>query len=282
MNGLFEPSDWISAVAVAIVAELGFVAMMSSPERPAHLGDISDERAKPMAVAITPVVPDAPLLKLGTRRPGGLPAAWQRKAKPAERRPDPKGPLPTPHAPTTREAIPTAPVVSSEPPPPLLAPSLSSTPGSTPGSTEDAGAAGPVASSEPTGPSDAGTGPLGDPGGSKHGTETDPLKARALNLYRAQLSGWFLSRFSIRGKVPFERLKALRATATVSIGSDRRVTGFSVAATGDAAFDAEVRSTLQRIQSSGIELPAPPPLYPDVLGQSLPVTFQCSVRRLCE
>jgi len=51
---------------------------------------------------------------------------------------------------------------------------------------------------------------------------------------------------------------------------------------GDATFDAEVQATLARIQSSGAELPAPPPMYPDMLGQSLPVGFQCSLQKFCE
>jgi hypothetical protein len=51
---------------------------------------------------------------------------------------------------------------------------------------------------------------------------------------------------------------------------------------GDPTFDAEVRSTLAGIQSAGTELPAPPPMYPDMLGKTVPVGFQCNVRKLCE
>jgi hypothetical protein len=101
-------------------------------------------------------------------------------------------------------------------------------------------------------------------------------------MYRAQLAAWFAARFDIRGKVPFDKLKTLHATAVVSITGDRRVGSFSVTGSGDATFDAEVRATLSRIQSSGAELPGPPPLYPDMLGKSLPVGFQCTVRSQCE
>jgi hypothetical protein len=51
---------------------------------------------------------------------------------------------------------------------------------------------------------------------------------------------------------------------------------------GEPTFDAEVQATLARIQSSGTELPAPPPNYPEILGKSQPIGFQCTIRRQCE
>src|SRR5215469_6273263 len=102
-------------------------------------------------------------------------------------------------------------------------------------------------------------------------------------MYRDQLMRWFVERFSIRGKIPFDQLKKLHATAIVTVTPDRKVGGFSIVkASGDATFDDEVRATLTRIQSSGIELPAPPPMYPDMLGTSRPVSFACSDKKSCE
>ncbi len=119
--------------------------------------------------------------------------------------------------------------------------------------------------------------------GAANGTETDPLKGRAADMYRAQLAAWFAARFQIRGKVPFDRLKTLHATAVVTVTADRKVGSFSVVKpSGDPTFDAEVNATLARVQSGGVELPAPPPMYPDLLGQALPVGFQCTVQKLCE
>jgi hypothetical protein len=67
------------------------------------------------------------------------------------------------------------------------------------------------------------------------------------------------------------------------VTGDRKMGSFSVVRTsGDPTFDAEVQATLARIQSSGAELPAPPPMYPDMLGQSLPVGFQCTLQKFCE
>ena len=60
------------------------------------------------------------------------------------------------------------------------------------------------------------------------------------------------------------------------------ITYEALLASGDPTFDAEVTATLGRIQSSGAELPAPPTDYPDMLGQSLPVGFQCTVEKFCE
>ncbi|HEX4049071.1 MAG TPA: energy transducer TonB, partial [Elusimicrobiota bacterium] len=112
--------------------------------------------------------------------------------------------------------------------------------------------------------------------------ETDPLKARAADMYKAQLAAWFASKFNIKGKLPFDKLKTLHALATVTV-EDRKVTGYSLARpSGDSTFDAEVEATLARIQSSGTELPAPPPMYPEMLAKSQSFSFQCTIEKLCE
>jgi hypothetical protein len=109
--------------------------------------------------------------------------------------------------------------------------------------------------------------------GSERGAATDK--------YLAQLASWFAANFQIRGKIPFERLKTLHAFAYVTVTPDRKVGSFSVVRpSGDASFDYEVRAALGRLQERGAELPAPP--MPNMLGQSLPVGFQCTVRQMCE
>ncbi|MDP9036120.1 MAG: TonB C-terminal domain-containing protein, partial [Myxococcota bacterium] len=119
--------------------------------------------------------------------------------------------------------------------------------------------------------------------GAANGTETDPLKARAADMYRAQLAAWFASRFEVRGKIPFETLKTLHASAQVTVTPDRKVGSFAIVKpSGDPTFDAEVTATLERIRAGGAELPPPPPMYPEILGTSLPVGFGCNVKRLCE
>src|SRR5262249_39105694 len=115
------------------------------------------------------------------------------------------------------------------------------------------------------------------------GTETDPLRARAADMYRDQLAAWFSSRFQIAGKIPFDHLKTLSALVRVTVTEDRKVGSFSVLKpSGDSTFDAEVNATLTRIQSSGVELPAPPPMYPEMLGKAQTFKLHCSDRKRCE
>jgi hypothetical protein len=277
--GDFEASDWVSALAIAAIAELGFLAMMYPPDRPMHVAEIDDSNSRPIAVAITPV----PLLKQGG--PATLPASWQRKAPPPpepqkkeEKKPD--APLPSPQASQTPDAIPKDPVpdaavaqnvpeASTPSPVDPTAPSASTAP---PGPVD------PTAPSASTAP--AASGP-GDPNGSPNGTETDPLKARALDRYKAALAAWLRSAFNIRGKVPFDKLKTLRASAVVTASGDRTVTSFSVVApSGDATFDGEMRSALQ--SKVGATLPAPPPNYPEFAQTTISVSFSCTIQSQCE
>lgn len=114
--------------------------------------------------------------------------------------------------------------------------------------------------------------------GVKEGTETDPLKARAVDLYRAKIAGWFSSRFRVSGSgLPQEELVKHRVSATVSVGADRTVTGYTINPSGNAVFDAAARSTLEA--SKGQSLPPPPENYPDVVQSRINVTFVCREHR---
>jgi hypothetical protein len=257
----FDAQDIVIACAVALLAQLVFVAAFSMPSPPLVEADISDQNAKPIAVAITPV------LKLGTKNPGKLPKQWARKPPAAARS---QGPLPSTQAEKTPEAIPKPALHDASVLPAVL--DAGKLEPNTPPAPEASGS-----------PSAAPTSSEGTEQGSATGTETDPLKGRAADMYRAQLAAWFASHFEIRGKIPFDKLKTLHATALVTVTDDRKVGGFSVTKlSGDSTFDGEVSATLARIQSAGTELPAPPPMYPDMLTHSLPVGFQCTLKNLCE
>ena len=262
---LFESSDYVSAFALAAIAQLGFVGMMSSPDRPALLMDISDEKSQPVAVQITPV----PLLKLGSKNPQTLPKEWMRQVAPTPPvQKKEEAPLPSPQAEKTPEAIPSTSMPDSAAAPVVAdaAPAGPTDPAAMP---TDSGATAPASSEK------------GDPHGSPNGTETDPNKARAADMYRNQLAYFFLQRFAIRGKVPFEQLEKLRGAASVQVGADRAVTGFTITKpSGDATFDTEMRNALQ--SRVGATLPPPPPLYPDMLGASIPVSFSCTSKAACE
>jgi hypothetical protein len=255
------------AAVVALAVESGSVLMLHSEGGTPLSADISDDRAKPMSVAIVPVVDeDLPLLKLGTKRqPGKLPDRWLAPRPVARAAPQA---YPSPLAQAVPEAIPDVPVptANAAPPPPSSEPAKQVDLATT-------GAAGP----EPVSTT------LGSPDGVKEGTETDPLKAHAVNLYRVQLDNWFSARFTIRGKLPFDTLKTLRARVVVSITAQRTVGSFTVtSSSGNPTFDDVVQRTMQSIQSSQAELPPPPPLYPDVLGTTRPIVFSCVNRSRCQ
>jgi hypothetical protein len=259
----FDAQDVTIAVAVAVLAQLGFVAAFSMPTPKLVEADISNDNAQPIAVAITPV------LKLGSKTPEKLPSTWQRRAPVPAKTPK-EAALPSPQAAKTPEAIPTTSVPDAAVAPVTVDASrvLEPTPNAPVGSGT---AAPPVASTE------------GVEQGAANGTETDPLKARAADQYRAQLVAWFIAHFHIRGKIPFEDLKRLHSTTTVTITPDRRVASFVVnQPSGDPIFDGEVQSTLSQIESSGVELPAPPPDYPDILRSTLPIRFVCNIQKNCE
>jgi len=257
----FDAQEITIACAVALLAQLAFVAAFSLPSPRMVQADISNDNSQPIAVSITPV------LKLGTKNPTKLPTQWQRK-QPVAAKTEPAA-LPSPQAEKTLEAIPKTNVPDASVAPTAVDASAPEQPNTT--APAEGGAVATASSTQ------------GSEQGAANGTETDPLKARAADMYRGQLASWFAGHFQIRGKIPFDKLKTLHAAAVVTVTGDRKVGSFSVVRpSGDPTFDAEVQATLARIQSSGAELPAPPPMYPDMLGQSLPVGFQCSLQKFCE
>ncbi len=121
---------------------------------------------------------------------------------------------------------------------------------------------------------------LGSPDGTLNGTGLGPPKPRMSPQYKGMLAGWFSARFVVRGLgMPFEELRKLRTTTTVNVSPDRRVTSFTVGASGNGAFDEQVRRTLSEIQASGVALP--PPTDDSVLPPSFPIAFQCKDERRC-
>lgn len=120
----------------------------------------------------------------------------------------------------------------------------------------------------------------GHPGGVDGGTETDPLKARVVDLYRARVIGWFSSRFRVRGTgLGRDALAALRASASVSVSADLRVAGYTLTPSGNVAFDAAARAALEA--AKGERIPPPPEQYPDVLRGHVSLSFVCT-EALCD
>jgi hypothetical protein len=255
VNSDWIARDWLIAFALAAAVQVGTVVLFRLGEPGAVVVDLSDDNAKPVSVAITPIPDDLPLLKLGGKT-GKLPDMWL-KPKASKKKSEGEQQASTKadqeHAPTN---------------------------GGDAGVANDASSLDPILGDAATDPNAASS---GNPAGSDAGKEIDPAKAHAVDLYRAQLNAWFSGHFNIRGKVPFEKLKTLKATVVVTVTNDRKVSGYDVVGpSGDDAFDDQLYRDLAHVQASGAVLPAPPESYPDILGQTLRLSFSCKDKSACE
>ena len=243
----FLGGELVTAVSGAVVVQGLLVLLLLAASASGKLKPKEEQPPEEVPMAVKPVADDLPLLKLGGSKPK-LPDAWQKKA-----------PLPVPQEPSDEGAP--SPTAKDDPEQASKKP-LSKDAGPAP---TDAGAAiaDNSASSTDAGPPSEVDGP-GAANGSKNGTETDPLKARAVDLYRQKLVAWFQSRFRLpEGQIPCEELKKLSAGVAANVGGDRSVSGFSITRpSGNDVFDARVKATMESVV--GQELPPPPPLYPDL------------------
>jgi hypothetical protein len=264
--GDFRASDLCASVAIAlaVLAGAGVALSRSALDRPASLPEIDRGNARP--VRVTPVLDlDAPLLKLGgVRNPARLPDRWVRQTpKP---RAEQRAFVSTKAGKTEHDApAPEVKVATSAQRPP--------SPDAEVAKQVDA----PVAVVADAGPP-ANVDVKGHADGVKEGTELDPLKARAVDLYRAKIAAWFSSRFRVSGSgLDKASLLRYRVSATVSIGADRSVSGFTVVPSGNATFDAAARGALEGAR--GQTIPPPPENYPDVAQSQINVTFVCRENR---
>jgi hypothetical protein len=251
----FATQDVLLALGGAGLVEAGLFALaVAAGASSGHIKPHDEPKPEPVPISVRPVLDDTPLLKLGGKVKTKLPDIWKKQA-PVQRFEEKSAP--SPQAKKTPDAIPTSPLAKPDagPPPP-----------------PDAEVAKVVDQTLTDAAPDAAATVQGEgtPDGVKEGTETDPLKGRAVSQYRAKLVGWFNARFSPPSDIPCEELNKLFATVTVSVGGDRSVSGFTVGhQSGNAAFDERVQSAMQG--AVGAELPPPPPLYPDILGTSLSI-----------
>lgn len=260
-SGIAEPV--YKAREVALAALLAFVveAVVLLLWIYGGAGDVNVNAAafeppKEIPIKVKPVMDELPLLKLGGKKKAKLPDMWKKQA-PVQRFEESSAP--SAKASKDPAAIPSSkltPLDASAPPPDAeTAKEVDQE------LTDAAPDAAPTVEGE------------GTADGVKEGTETDPLKARAISAYQAKLRAWFDARFRPpKEGVPCAELKKMSASVSVSVGGDRSVGGYSlVRPSGNPIFDASVRSALDGTR--GEQLPPPPPLYPDILGQSLPLSF---------
>jgi TonB C terminal len=223
----------------------------------AHVNAAALEEPRETPIMVKPVMDDLPLLKLGGKKRAKLPDMWKKQA-PVQRFEETSAP--SAKASKSPEALPSSkltPIDASAPPPDAeTAKQVDQQ------LTDAAPDAKPTVEGE------------GTADGVKEGTEADPLKARAVSQYQAKLRAWFDARFRPpdppEDKAACEALRKLGASVSVSVSGERTVGGYSIGApSGNAAFDDRVRAMLDG--AKGETLPPPPPLYPDILGQSLPL-----------
>jgi hypothetical protein len=253
----FSARELALALVGAFCVEFALFALFLFAGAAGHIQAKEPEPPASIPIKVKPVLDEVPLLKLGGKKmKPKLPEMWK-KNPPVQRFEERSAP--SAKASKTPDAIPTSKLAlkDAEAPPPdaevakevdeLL---LDATPD-----------AEPVVEGE------------GSPDGIKEGTETDPLKARAVSQYRMKIIGWFNARFVPPEEgAPCEELKKLSAGVVASVGPDRTVTGYTLARpSGNPIFDQRVESTMQRVV--GQTLPPPPPLYPDILSSSQSLTL---------
>ncbi|MFO0571215.1 MAG: TonB C-terminal domain-containing protein [Polyangiaceae bacterium] len=258
----FTPMEVGVSVALAsLIQAVFFVLLIAAGHTRAEIQAKEEVTPRELPMAVKPVLDDAPLLKLGGKKvKPKLPDMWKKEAPTPVQRFEEKS-APSEKAKDDPKAAPTSSVAlgdaAAPPPDAELAKQVDPT------AELDAS----VATKEPEveGP--------GAKDGVKEGTETDPLKARAVDQYKMKVLGWFNSRFKPPvGEIPCDELHKLSASVTANVSSDGTVTGYSMGrASGNATFDGKVKATMDAIV--GQQLPPPPPLYPDILGSTVHPTF---------
>jgi hypothetical protein len=218
-----------------------------------------------MSIAVKPVV-DLPLLKKGGKpRPNRLPDMWkppqQVKRVPATKPPTPSPPKPPPvvaprkEEKDEKEAEPKPKEKPPEPDTPV-AQQVDETIKEVEREVE-----------EPNLPEE------GAVDGVEEGTEKDPLKARAVDLYRVKLVNWFKQGFvPPLDQIDCAVLKDLRVAVNAQVAPDGTVQSYELVSSGNPIFDERVRLVMET--RVGQKVPPPPPNYPDILDAVIHPTFQ--------
>lgn len=255
----FTAKEWAYALGGAFLVQGVFLGLLvffgdsRGASQPEHV-----EAPLEIPIAVQPVLDELPLLKLGSKKQlkPKLPDMWKKRDPAPVKRYEERS-APSEQAKDDPEEIPESEIADKEHEAP----------------PEDAEIVKEVEQDiedpeeEPT--------PLDEEGaedGVEEGTETDPLKARQVDLYRRRIAAWLNSAFKQPGDIPCEVLKTLRARVTIMVGTGRQVAAFSIVApSGNSKFDARVQATMASI--TGQQVPPPPPAYPEILNTSLQATL---------
>lgn len=255
-------SDAGIAVCVALLSTyLTLVGLLLREigRTPSDLPDVVPLAAMP--IRVRPVLDlESPLLKLGGKKvKAKLPKKWVRRTP--KKRVERKAYVSTKAKDTVEAVVPKDVAVSKEtkapPPDAEVAKKVDEDVEDAPENTE------PTESNEE-----------GHSDGVKGGTETDPLKARAISIYRGRVASWFLRKFNPNcAGMSDEDKKKKRAVGNVQLGPDGTVLSYTLSASGHAGLDAAAKRALDA--SVGQQIPPPPENYKlKVPNRSTPV-FVC-------
>jgi outer membrane biosynthesis protein TonB len=261
----FSQVEVVAAAAFGLIVEIALFVLLAFARNTAHIQAREEPTVKEAPIEVKPVLDETPLLKLGGKRvKTKLPDMWVKKP-PIKRYKAVSAP--TPKAEQTVDKIPdTKTDPTAKPPPPDAA------------IAKEVDESIPETDEKPE--EEQNVDEEGAADGVKEGTEADPLKAMAVNLYMSKIVGWFNARFKAPTEIPCEELKKLKASVSATVGGDRSVTGYTITKpSGNEVFDAKVRQTMDGIVGSHAELPPPPPNYPDILQSTVFPSFS---RPRCE
>ncbi len=262
-ESVFRPHEILLSVIFSLATLVAFFALMVfAGKSGTHIQAKEPPPPAAMPISVKPVLDDLPLLKKGGKKlKPKLPDMWKKQA-PVQRFEAAAAPTPKAEKKPLEKDAPKNPLAKpdAEPPPP---------------DAEVAKEVDQTLLDKPDTEPEPDENEEGAADGHKDGTETDPLKARAVSAYLSKILGWFNARFrppSPSDTLTCEELKKLSSSVAVSVGGDRRITGYSITRpSGNPVFDERVKSTMDRVV--GEELPPPPPLYPDILGSTVSPRF---------
>jgi hypothetical protein len=253
-----------AAVSLAVLVQAGLVTLLLLSQTAAGFIPRPEPPPREMSIAVKPML-DLPLLKKGGKpRPNKLPDMWkppqQIKRVEAKKPPPPVAPKKAEVAPQKKDEEP-----EKAPPKPDEKPQ-----------EPDAPVAKEVDESikevereveEPNLPEE------GAVDGVEEGTEKDPLKARAVDLYRVKLINWFRQGFAPPlDQIDCAALKELRVAVHAQVAADGSVQGYDLVSSGNILFDERVKAVMDA--RVGQKVPPPPPNYPDILDAVVHPTFQ--------
>jgi len=256
------------ALSLASLVQGAFVTMLIVTQAAKGFVPRAEPPLREIAIAVHPMV-DLPLLKKGGKpKANKLPDMW--KPPKQIKRVEQPAKVPTPLAPKTLEAIPEKkdeekekkPPKPEEKPPPPDAPVARSVDEMVKQMQE--------AAKEEEAPNLPEEGAVD---GVEEGTETDPLKARAVDLYRIKLINWFKQGFTPPlDQIDCALLKDLKVSVHAKVAPDGSVESYDLVSSGNPVFDARVRQVMDT--RVGQKVPPPPPNYPDILDAVVHPTFQ--------